>query len=323
MLSGQVLALFSRVTCMLAKHTESRCAVMERSEASARQASTLDQASTPVDEAQPSGTSISLWKPLFDRAQREKRVNVVCMKWGTRYGPEWVNRLAAMVCRNTTWTIRFVCFTDDPAGIRPDIECQPMPLVEFDPKLGKHWPKLGLMQENLGGLEGMTLYLDLDVVIIGSLDPFFIHPGRFCMVREWKDPHLGYGNSSVVRYFVGLERTVLDRFYETPPEEIANIYACKEQNFLTRAVDEVTFWPDDWCPAFSRACLPRTRVLRYFSTPSRPTTGRILVFYGSITPASAMLGEHDPAKRSRVRRILRPIRHRFLPAGWIGEYWRE
>ena len=302
---------------------DSGCAAKNGAEECVWPITELNPTSALISNPQPIDPGEAIWKPLFDRAQLTKRANVVCMKWGTRYGPEWVNRLAAMVRRNTTWNIRFVCFTDDPAGIRPDIECQPMPVVEFDPNLGRYWPKLGLFQENLGGLEGMTLYLDLDVVVIGSLDPFFSYPGRFCIVREWKDPHLGYGNSSVVRYFIGLESAVLDRFYATSPEQIASFYACKEQNFLTRAVDEVTFWPDDWCPAFSRACLPRTRILRYFCKPSRPASGRILVFYGSITPASAMLGEHDPKKRSRVGRIPRLTRYRFLPAEWIGEYWRE
>lgn len=300
-----------------------RSVILEQPEPTA-QAPTLPRAIRPVQELHATGDSSARhWKPQFDRAQREKRANVVCMKWGTRYGPEWVNRLAAMVRRNTTWTIRFVCFTDEAAGIRPGIECQPLPSVEFDPKLGRHWSKLGLMQENLGGLEGMTLYLDLDVVVIGSLDPFFTYPARFCMVREWKDPNLGNGNSSVVRYFTGLESAVLDRFYTTPPDEIVKTYRRKEQNFLTHTVDEVTFWPDDWCPAFSQACIPRARILRYFSKPARPRTGRILIFYGSITPASAMLGEHDPAKRSRTSRGLRLGRRRFVPADWIAEYWRE
>ncbi len=26
---------------------------------------------------------------------------VICMKWGTRYGPDYVNRLYSMVMRNT------------------------------------------------------------------------------------------------------------------------------------------------------------------------------------------------------------------------------
>ena len=146
------------------------------------------------------------WEAEFAAAQALRRANVVCMKWGTRYGPEWVNRLYGMVARNTTWTIRFVCFTDDAQGIRSEVECQPLPEVRFDAgKIGKYWPKLGLMQEGLGGLEGMTLFLDLDLVIIDSLDAFFELPGRFLIIREWKDPQLGYGNSSVVRFFIGRE----------------------------------------------------------------------------------------------------------------------
>lgn len=283
----------------------------------------VEQADYGIAGSRSSLDAESDWREQFARAQRERRANVVCMKWGTRYGPEWVNRLAAMVRRNTTWSIRFVCFTDDPRGIRDDIECQPMPKIDFDPRLGIHWPKLGLMQKGLGGLEGMTLYLDLDVVIIGGLEPFFTYEARFCMVREWKDPHLGYGNSSVVRFFVGQESAVLDRFHATKTEELIGTYASKEQNFLTRAVDEVTFWPDEWCPAFSHACLPRARVLRFFSRPVRPTEGRILVFYGSITPASAMRGEHEAWKRGRAGPAIRLGRHRFLPANWIAEYWRE
>lgn len=271
--------------------------------------------------------SEEFWQEDFARAQATRRVNVVCMKWGTRYGPEWVNRLYGMVMRNTTWTIRFVCLTDDASGIRPEVEIKPLPIVKFDPAIGKYWPKLGLMQANLGGpdnpLEGMSLFLDLDLVIIDSLDPFFTHPGRFLIIREWKDPHLGYGNSSVVRWSIGQEAAVLDRFYATPAEVIRDTYAYKEQNFLTKAVDEATFWPAEWCVPFSHACLPRNRVRRFFSTPVKPKGGKILVFFGSITPESAMRGEHEIKKRVGQGFRINPTRRRFRPARWIADDWRE
>jgi hypothetical protein len=264
------------------------------------------------------------WQAEFDAAQKSRRVNVVCMKWGTRYGAEWVNRLYGMVARNTTWDIRFVCFTDDPSGIRSEVECQPLPEVRFDAgKIGKYWPKLGLMQEGLGGLTGMTLFLDLDLVLIDSLDPFFTLPGRFLIIKEWKDPHLGYGNSSVLRFFIGREKAVLERFYATPEAEIIGTYGSKEQNFLTKAVDEATFWPETWCVPFSHACLPRNRFVRFFSTPVKPAGGKILVFFGSITPASALRGEHEARKRVGTGFAIRPTQRRFRPAPWIGEYWRE
>lgn len=264
------------------------------------------------------------WREAFASAQRTRTANVVCMKWGTRYGAEWVNRLFGMVQRNTTWTVRFVCFTDDSSGIRPEVECQPLPEVKFDAgKIGKYWPKLGLMQEGLGGLAGMTLFLDLDLVLIDSLDPFFEHPGRFCIIKEWKDSHLGYGNSSVVRYFIGMEKAVLDRFYATPADEIIARYQSKEQNFLTKSVEEVTFWPAAWCVPFSLACLPRNRLVRFFSTPQKPASGKVLVFFGSITPQSAMRGEHEARKRVGQGFALRPTQRRFRPAPWIADYWRE
>ena len=47
---------------------------------------------------------------------------VICMKWGTKYGPEYVNRLYGMVSRHLHGAFRFVCFTDDTTGIRPEVE---------------------------------------------------------------------------------------------------------------------------------------------------------------------------------------------------------
>ena len=274
---------------------------------------------------QPASNPVSnpAWRAAFDAAQASRTANVVCMKWGTRYGPEWVNRLYGMVTRNTTWKIRFVCFTDDSTGIRPEVECQPLPEVRFDAgRIGKYWPKLGLMQEGLGGLEGMTLFLDVDLVLIDSIDPFFELPGRFLIVREWKDQHLGYGNSSVVRFCVGMEKAVPDRFYATPEDEIIGTYASKEQNFLTKAVDDATFWPPEWCVPFSLVCLPRNRIVRFFSTPVKPVGGKILVFFGSITPASALRGEHEVRKRVG-KSFWRPTQRRYRPAPWIADYWRE
>jgi hypothetical protein len=273
---------------------------------------------------QPQPTPSPPWQTQFAQAQASRQANVVCMKWGDRYPAVFVNRLYAMVTRNTSWSIRFVCFTDDPEGIRPEVECQPMPKVDFDPKLGKYWPKLGLMQAGLGGLHGMTLFLDLDLVILSNIDEMFRHPGRFLIIKEWKDPHLGYGNSSVVRYFIGAEAAVLDRFYATPHDVIMGNYDGKEQNFLSKAVDEIAFWPPEWVPPFNLVCLPANRLLRFVSSPKRPPAGaKILVFYGSITPASALRGQHEARKRVRVGAAFRPLKRRFGPARWLAEYWTE
>ncbi len=265
------------------------------------------------------------WQDDFARAREAKAVNVVCMKWGTLYGPEWVNRLYGMVARNTTWNVRFVCFTDDSTGIRKEVEAMPIPEVKLDSVLGKRWPKLGLFSPKLGDLEGMTLYLDLDLIILDSLDPFFELPARFAIIAEWQDRHMGYGNSSVMRYFVGGHPEVLERFYSRPHQHWFDLYTSKEQNFVSKTVQDITYWPEAWCAPFSYACLPKNRIQRFLTTPTKPEGAKILVFFGSVTPETALLGRHKSEKRSKKRlfNLQNPILRRFGPARWIADYWRE
>ncbi|HEY1090992.1 MAG TPA: glycosyltransferase, partial [Burkholderiaceae bacterium] len=46
---------------------------------------------------------------------------ILCMKWGNKYGPEYVNRLYAMVRRHLRGEFRFVCLTDDANGVCPEV----------------------------------------------------------------------------------------------------------------------------------------------------------------------------------------------------------
>ncbi len=57
--------------------------------------------------------------------------HILCMKWGTKYGPEYVNRLYAMVRRHLSGDFRFVCLTDDDKGIRSEVQCLPIPPLDL------------------------------------------------------------------------------------------------------------------------------------------------------------------------------------------------
>lgn len=97
------------------------------------------------------------------------------MKWGTRYGPEYVNRLFGMLARNLSAPFKLYCFTDDPHGIRPEVVCHALP--ELGCPVPSNAPgkfrKLALWNANLFGIQGPALFLDLDVVITGPLDELF------------------------------------------------------------------------------------------------------------------------------------------------------
>lgn len=60
---------------------------------------------------------INPWKPSGEQYKKEKKINVLCVKWGSRYPADYVNKLYAGIKRNTTWDITFYCFTQDPTGL--------------------------------------------------------------------------------------------------------------------------------------------------------------------------------------------------------------
>ncbi|HCL85293.1 MAG TPA: hypothetical protein DIC45_02030 [Comamonadaceae bacterium] len=84
--------------------------------------------------------------------------HVICMKWGRKYGPEYVNRLYAMVRRHLGGDFNFVCLTDDAAGIRPEVQCLPIPPLDLPAGIPERgWNKLATFSADLHGLRGTAL----------------------------------------------------------------------------------------------------------------------------------------------------------------------
>ena len=148
----------------------------------------------------PSSTAVSAAtsaSATSDTAQR----NILCMKWGVKYGPEYVNRLYGMVHRNLQGPFRFICLTDKADGIRSEVECFPLPALALPAGIPERgWNKLTTFSADLCdkyGLQGSVLFLDVDVVITGALDDFFTYPGSFLIIHDYKRPRRITGNSSV------------------------------------------------------------------------------------------------------------------------------
>jgi hypothetical protein len=83
------------------------------------------------------------------------------VKYGLKYGPEYVTRLKRGVERNLPIKHRFICMTDRRVE---GVDC--IPLNNHYPTW---WSKIGLFEPGL--FAGDTLYLDLDVIIRDSLLP--------------------------------------------------------------------------------------------------------------------------------------------------------
>ena len=93
-------------------------------------------------------------------------INIICVKWGDKYGPEYVNRLYRMVKKNLNHVFDFYCYTDDPTGLIPEVQVIPIP---DDNDLEVWWNKLALFQA--GMFSGLCLYFDVDVVICAMCAP--------------------------------------------------------------------------------------------------------------------------------------------------------
>lgn len=233
------------------------------------------------------------------------------MKWGTAYGPEYVNILAAMVKRHLTLPHKFICFTDDTTGIHPGIETRPIPEIPLgSAAIWSGWRKLASLSPKLG-LEGTVLFLDLDLVIMDNMDGFFtFEPGKFCIIENWTQMGQGIGNSSVYRYEADKHHDIFEDFSENHEQIYKDV--TNEQMYLTWSVakkHDVKYWPDAWCRSFKRHCMPNI-LLRPFVTPKAPEGCKILVFHGPPKPIDAAYG--------------RSPKHKFLkPAAWILNHWKD
>lgn len=246
------------------------------------------------------------------------RVNILCIKWGTRYPANYVNFLHAGVQRHLHQPFRFVCCTEDPTGLAAGVETVPFPA---NPGLRRGWPdvlvKLLVTRDGFGGLVGPTLFLDLDVVILGGLDDFFTYePGKNCIIHNWVNPRKEFigrrpavGNSSVFRFEAGRANYIYETFQrEMAQAEDLNVWNT-EQAFLTHAMGEVRWWPEGWTRSYKRHCRP-TFPLNLLCAPKPPTNCRILVFHGRPDPDEAIRGYRG--KR---------LHHHLRPAPWIARHW--
>jgi hypothetical protein len=233
------------------------------------------------------------------------------MKWGTKYGSDYVNKLHSMVQRHLTIPHRFVCFTDNAQGFAPGIESFPLPEMDLPanaPERG--WNKLTTLGARLGDLEGTALFLDLDILITDNIDCFFELPGQFCIIHDWLRPNRLTGNSSVYRWEIGAHTDVLEHFVQNR-EDVRKKHR-NEQAYLTARIMEtgsVTYWPQAWCRSFKRHCMPGG-IRGLWQTPTVPADVKIIVFHGNPNPHDAIRG------KSRKR-------WKFLkPTPWIADHWQ-
>ena len=135
-------------------------------------------------------------------------VNFICLKWGNKYGPEYVNRLYCAVKRLYSRDHTFYCFTDSSVDLDSGIVVRDLAELREVQSRCFTIEKVFLF----GKLPGNNVFLDLDIVLLRSLDSYLqeygFSEGRF-IKNHWMDEDYvemnsdrgtNYVNSSVISW---------------------------------------------------------------------------------------------------------------------------
>lgn len=200
-------------------------------------------------------------------------LNIVCVKWGELYSASYVNILYDMVSRNLSdkTTGKFICFTDNPEGLDPNIEVRELP-----GNLTGWWNKLYLFKKGLFPTGERIIYLDLDTVITGGLDHIFAYNGSFAILRDFY--RLDGYQSSVMSWCSGICNHLWEKY------KIANYPSIEggDQAWIERHVFDADIWQELYPDCFVSYKVSCKQTI--------PKNAKIVVFHGNPRPHEVLDG---------------------------------
>jgi len=185
-------------------------------------------------------------------------VKFITLKWGTKYGPEYVNRLYNSIKKTYSGPFEFYCFTDDSEGLL----CSTIDIATLPNHGSKVFTAAKLDLFNGLPFKGPYVLLDLDILILKDLRPYFdeyqFSEPRFIKCR-WQPPERIYEsyyrgdcyvNSSFVTWDGDQLSWVRDRLEKIKDVVMYKIPSFDKFLFYTSR-KQLTFHPDSIVYAYS------------------------------------------------------------------------
>jgi len=238
------------------------------------------------------------------------------MKWGSKYGHEYVNRLHKSIKKHTKRSTQLYCFTDNSDNIDKDIICKPLPKIFLPETISfTPWRKMSLWQYPLYDLEGDVLFLDLDLVITGDLDRFFdFKPGNYCVIENWTQIGENIGNTSCFKFPIGKYNSVFEKFKRNPKKYWKKYHI--EQIYLSAQIKDQVFWPPEWCKSFKHDLLPCWPI-RIWQPAKLPDNTSIVAFTGKPDPDDVVNGKWPVKKNQIYKKIYKQLK----TPQWVIDNW--
>ncbi|HEY8593693.1 MAG TPA: hypothetical protein VIL84_00475 [Devosiaceae bacterium] len=249
--------------------------------------------------------------------------NAICIKWGDKFPSDYVNHLYAGVRRNIDGDLRFLCMTEDRAGIRPEVEILPLRSEPFDAALETAlarsrrkgaFRKVSLFRPGLiPDLEGPLLGFDLDVVITGNLQPLLdFAPGKVCMRKDWVQAHRlrSIGHGSVFRFDPARHGYLYEDFATDPAAEVRKAHGSEQWYTSTTAMrhGDFAFYPEEWIASFKHDAF-YWPPFNLFLAPRLPPQALVVCFHGTPKIDQAIEGY-----RGNLMNFTRPTQ-------WVADNW--
>ncbi|TCS62335.1 hypothetical protein EDD52_10975 [Primorskyibacter sedentarius] len=249
--------------------------------------------------------------------------NIICIKWGTLFGPEYVNRLYSGVRRNLSQPVRFFCMTEETNGLHPDVEVLPLPVEPYAEPMAAALAvanrqgamrKVSLFRPDLvPDLDGPFLGFDLDVVITGDLTPIWEMPAdKISMRHDWTEKRKGRptGHGSVFRFNPARHGYLYNDLAANPYAEVEKARGSEQRYTSHKAMDngDFEYIPGEWVVSFKYDCLGLPPV-NYLRDPVLPPEARVVCFHGRPKMSEAVTGY----KGSWIRHSR--------PCAWLKDHW--
>ena len=175
------------------------------------------------------------------------KITILCVKFGNKYGREYLEKLQNMIKRHTSLDYELVCLTDDKhhySGIRSVY----LPPARYS-KLW--WYKVHMFDPEIN-LAGRVLYFDLDVVIHNNIDKLVQNLGnKFYGIRDFNRkfyPKWQTLNSSVMTWTHGSASDIFLEFTKNP-QQAMRLHG--DQDWIYKIhKSKINFWPDTWIQSY-------------------------------------------------------------------------
>jgi hypothetical protein len=231
-------------------------------------------------------------------------INIVCLKWGNRYGAEYVNRLHRAVKRNTTIEVKFHCFTEDGSNLDQDIIIHDLPYKGLE----GWWNKVYLFSNHIAFKPGEKIfYIDLDTLITDNIDDLIQMPAnKIIVLRDFLKGlarTAGEMGSGLMMWRHGQYNHIWEKFIANPQQAIEQVHPHGDQHWIDLCVQDRFYWQEllpDRVVSFKVHC--RTGL---------PKNAAIVCYHGRPSiPESVTINE-------------RIWKFDLTPQPWVLNYWRD